>query len=370
MNTSDFLLDYTVSSLDTIILTSEQIKQAANFSDSIDEVETQWQAYLNALALLGFESWLHQRSPELILQRDNTKNISNAICQLKVGEFKLCLLTQGALADIAIALPKTAIDSPNDIAHLYVLVAEEEEEEQISIIGVVRYDQLKSYQQSGNFKLQSEQIYEIPVAWFDTEVNHLLLYLRCLEVSAIQLPIESQNQNILAQLRQSVINVALWLEDKLDETSESLSWLQLPTPELATAGFRSLDLFESVVQELVKQGLSIPNTAKKKLLDFNLGETTLQLYCLVWLLEDSNEWSILFILGTPNDQPLPTGLKLQIRDEISLLNEQNIHPHSEQAYLYIRVAGEPCEKFTVIITLSAEEPFILPPFTFISEQSS
>jgi hypothetical protein len=129
-------------------------------------------------------------------------------------------------------------------------------------------------------------------------------------------------------------------------------------------------LFESVVQELVKQGLSIPNTAKKKLLDFNLGETTLQLYCLVWLLEDSNEWSISFILGTSNDQPLPTGLKLQIRDDKNILSEQNINPNSEDAYLYTRVIGEPYEKFSAIITLNPEEPFILPYFTFISQQSS
>lgn len=372
-NFTDLFLDFTVSSLDTITLTSEQIEQAAQLSNSLPQSEEQWQTYLNALALLGFESWLHQRSPELILNQNNNIKILNAICQLKIGEFKLCLLTQGTLDDATITIPKTAVDSPNDIAHLYVLVAVDEEQEQVSIEGVIRYDQLRNYQQSGDLRLQSELTYEIPIDWFDTDVNHLLLYLRCLEPLAIQLPKslsleEPETQNILTQLKQPVINVALWLQNKLDETAESLSFLLLPTPELSTASFRSPSLFELVVEQLIKEGLLIPETAIRALLDFNLGETALQLYSLVWRLEDSNEWSILFILGTPNDRPLPTGLKLQIRDDANLLSEQIINPNSDQTYLYTRLIGELNDQFTLTITPSNGENIIFLPFTFLSEQ--
>lgn len=364
-------LDFNVASIDTIALTPEQILQAAQMANSIPEIEQQWTNYLNNLALIGFQSWLGQRVPEINFNPSNRSIISNAVCQLELGNFNLCLLTQGTLDDAMIAIPSQVIDIDRNAAHFYVLITVDEEQEEVSITGIIRYDQLRSYQQVNNLRLQSDQRYLIPLNCFDTDINHLLLYLRCLEPAAIQLPnslAEPENGDILNQLRQPVINVALWLQNQLDAAAESLSLLLISDAQLATASFRSLPLFELVIQQLLAEGLSLPEQVGRTLLEFNLGRIDLQLYSLVWLLEYSNEWSILFILGTPNDQPLPTGLKLQIQDETSVFSEQEINTNSDQAYLYTRAIGEINERFTVTITLANGESFTPHAFTFSSEQ--
>jgi hypothetical protein len=364
-------LDFNVSSVDTITLTPEQITQAARLADSLSELEKKWTNYLNNLALIGFQSWLNQRMPEIAFNSSNNSIISNAIYQLEIGGFKICLLTQGTLDDNLISVPRQVIDIDRNTAHFYVLITVDEEQEEVSITRIIRYDQLKSYQQVNNLRLQSDQSYLIPLTCFDTDINHLLLYLRCLEPASIQLPNSlgtAETSNILTPLRQRVINAALWLQNQLDAAAESLSILLISDAQLATASFRSLPLFELVIQQLIEQGLSLPERVGRTLLEFNLGGIDLQLYSLVWLLDDSNEWSILFILGTPNDQPLPAGLKLQIRDETSLLSEQEISTNSDQAYLYSRAIGELNERFTVTITLANGESFTPHAFAFSSEQ--
>jgi hypothetical protein len=355
INSSDLSLDFAVSSVDTVALTPEQIEQAAQLADVLPPGEQQWQTYLNTLARLGFELWLNQRSPELVLEQSDFHNILNAICQLKIGEFKLCLLTQGTLDDGTIAIPRAAI------AHLYVLVVVDEEQEQFTLGGVMRYDRLRDYLRSGNSTLQPDRTDEIPLTEFDPDVNHLLLYLRCLEPSAIQLPCPQEG------LAQPLINVGLWLRGELDEMADRLSWLLLPTPELATAAFRSLPILDLILGELREQGLLMLNTARGASQDFNIGETLLRLYALTWLLEDSNEWALLLILGTPTDRPLPEGLKLQLQDGTGLLSEQEIYPNSDRTYLYLQIVGEPYEQFTLTIALANGDRLTLPPFTFYLE---
>ena len=86
---------------------------------------------------------------------------------------------------------------------------------------------------------------------------------------------------------------------------------------------------------------------------------------MTWLLEDSNEWSLLVIVGTPNDQPLPLGLRLQIEDANEILSEQTIDSNHNEAYLYSQVIGEANEQFTVTISFRNREKISC--FTFPSE---
>ncbi len=384
-NFSDPLLHFTASPLDAITLTNQQIQQAIQWTSSESEPREELQMYLNNLAMLGFESWLNQRDSQLILERDQFKNTLNAVYQLKIDEFKICLLTQGILDDEIVTLPSSAItlntpatnpkDVPinnefsSDVAHFYVLVTVNEEQEQISLEGLIRYDQLKAYQQSGQLTLQPDHTYDIPLSWFDFDINHLLLYLSCLEPSAIQLPnltVESESPNLTVESDSPnpVFNVRAFLQGELEELTEYLSWLLLPPLGLANA-FRSIPTFEHLIGELRNEGLFIPDTARPVLQNFKFAELTLQSYALTWLLEDSNEWSLLVIVGTPNDEPLPFGLRLQIEDANGILSEQAIDSNHNEAYLYSQVIGEPNEQFTVTISFGNRENVSY--FAFLSE---
>ena len=97
--------------------------------------EQKWQVYLNVLALLSFEEWLKERAGELKVEHQECSLFKqppqpskNAIYNLKVGEFKFCLLTTESLIDKVITIPKIAIEKPNFLAHFYVVIEVCEEE--------------------------------------------------------------------------------------------------------------------------------------------------------------------------------------------------------------------------------------------------
>ena len=67
IETNNLLLDFESFSETGIELSPEQIDRAVELSDRIPNSERQWQTYLNALALFGFETWLQSRDRSLII---------------------------------------------------------------------------------------------------------------------------------------------------------------------------------------------------------------------------------------------------------------------------------------------------------------
>ncbi|WP_169218300.1 DUF1822 family protein [Brasilonema sp. UFV-L1] len=149
---------------------------------------SQWKIYLNALALLGFEKYLKERNPNIKINQESGANPIDDICYLNLGEFRLCLITVDNLIDDFVTVPEEVITSPKRVAHFYVLLEILEEEEQLNIHGFLRYDQLVKYCQSINLEAKSDSCYQLPLSWFDSEINNLLLYSRFLSPTAIPLP--------------------------------------------------------------------------------------------------------------------------------------------------------------------------------------
>ena len=56
---------------EVIYLEIEHFESAKEISDQNLNEAHQWQIYLNALALLGFEKWLRERVPDIKISRDN-----------------------------------------------------------------------------------------------------------------------------------------------------------------------------------------------------------------------------------------------------------------------------------------------------------
>ena len=89
----------------------------------------------------------------------------------------------------------------------------------------------------------------------------------------------------------------------------------------------------------------------------------MRLHAVTWSLPETNEWSLLFVLGAvPGGKP-PYGVKLQIRDETDLLGEKVLEPDGGGAYLYAQVDGEVGETFEVSISSTTTEPLTFP-FTY------
>jgi hypothetical protein len=447
-DTDNLLLDFETFTEADIFLTSEQINRAVELSEPIVNTKQQWQTYLNALALEGFKNWLEERDFSMEINSANCSvtqpqyaNYLDGVFNLEVGAFKVCLLTDGVAIDELVTIPRAILDLPQYTAHFYILLDVIEERAEARINSFLRYDEILERIENNNLTPESDWTYEIPLAWFNSESDDLLLYLRCLDTQAITLPeitasssnnIQSELEILIPQLQsaetsladiltweqgarllgdsdlltwlyelqtqtfslqdainrlsnsfsqtvqqinQRVINVKSWLSNELDEIAQNLAWNLLPTPVASTA-FRDLQVvnrespteeFTAILSQLRDSGEEIPNLAAGAYRDFNLANYALRLFAVTWEISETEnvpEWSLLLILGARLDSYLPQGLKLELSQDSTVLDETVVEIDTDDTYIYSQVIGELDEQFFVSVTLASGESITLPKFIF------
>jgi len=263
IETNNLLTDFESFSETGIELSSEQVDRAVELSDHIPNSERQWQTYLNALALFGFEIWLQSRDNSLIINSENCSvNITSiasyidGVFNLTVGEYKVCLLTKGVAIDEFISIHRAVIDIPKYTAHFYVLVDVVEEQSEVNINSFISFDEIIQRKQATNIVADADWTYELPLAWFNLEPDNLLLNLRCLEPSIITLPttvatpnnIQSQLESLLPELqsKETALHELLTWEQAVPILSDPnlLAWLYdiqtaQPTAQDALASLRN-----------------------------------------------------------------------------------------------------------------------------------
>lgn len=239
---------------EVIWLETDHFAQATALSHDFADENLQWQNYLNALALLGFNQWLSEKNPE---QATNLNHASIAqlathfvagVCQLQIGEFRLCLIATEHVLDEVVSIPRSVIVDPKLAAHFYVVQEICLEEEQIMIRGFLRHDQLTHYLQANNLPLL-DNCHPIPLSCFDPEPNHLLSYCRYLESISIPLPLPVSEAVAVpatpAKLPESLQNpktlLSQWLQDRVEETWLAIDSLLAPEAYLALSTRNSND---------------------------------------------------------------------------------------------------------------------------------
>ncbi|MBD1902659.1 DUF1822 family protein [Trichocoleus sp. DQ-A3] len=256
---------------ETIPLESEQLDQAVQLSNQVGNEDRKWQIYLQALSLFSFEEWLRKREPEIYLDKEHSSvlqpqyaNAVDAVFNLRIGEFKVCLIPTITLTDKELTIPRAVVDLPEFAAHFYVFIGIEEELEVAAIRGFLRHDQMMNY--LPQLEPEADWNYQIPIAWFNGEPNELLLYLQCLISSAIPLPeIPTNRQNTLARMQSTLLtllpqlrNRPLWQVLTWEQgaavltTPDLLNWLYQPlTENTATVTNHLSELLQILTQQAV-----------------------------------------------------------------------------------------------------------------------
>ncbi len=256
---------------ETIYLEPEQCNQALNLSNQVRNETRKWQIYLQALALFGFEEWLQKREPEISIHSEHASvvqpqyaQVIDAVCNVKVGEFKICLIPTICFTDEEVTFPRAVVDLPELTAHFYVVIGIEEELDVAAIRGFLRYDQLVNYQPQ--LQPEADWTYQLPLAWFNNEPDELLLYLQCLDPTAMPLPeIPPHRQATLAQMQAALLNLLPQLHDRplwqvltweqgavVLTTPDLLNWLyQSVTENTATLTNHLSDLLQILTQQAV-----------------------------------------------------------------------------------------------------------------------
>ncbi|MEQ9235642.1 DUF1822 family protein [Coleofasciculus sp. E2-BRE-01] len=424
---SDRTLEFEALPITTITLSDTQIQQAKHLIQPIQHESRQWQAYLNALALFGFKQWLQDWAFDLSVEDQDCSvfypdyaNILGAVCQVKVGHFTIDIIPIGCLASETVPVPRAILDLPEFTAHLYIIVEILEELKQIQVTGLIRYDQLQAQLATTQLTPEPDWTYNLPLDWLENP-DRLLLYLRCLNPEAIQLPAippRSQEtvsvaqfeplipqfksddwelsevltweqvvailtnselrqwllnptptvQTRLQRLQEPLINVGLWLNDEIDELTQKLSWVLLPalTPDAVPLRSPTQEL-NVLLQQLELTGKAIPPIARGGYTDLMLGNNALRLYAITWSLispDNLPAWTLLLILGTTPGTRISQPIKLLLSDLNSILIERVLEPHSEETYIYAQVGGTVDEAFTVTLSNESGASLTLPPFVF------
>ena len=218
--------DLKLSILDKVYLESQHYEQALQISHTVVSEQHQWPAYLNSLALFGFEQWFNANShgptldtSQCSLLKPHYANEINAVTLLKIGGFQLCLISIENFFNDRVLTPQAVIDLSDFAAHFYGLVEVQEELGYLIIRGILRRDRLDAYLDSDKLIPQSNWTYSLPISLFDAEPNHFLLSLQHLPPSAIPLP---ESQHISAE-------IASFPKERLDQI---LAELRYPTHQL------------------------------------------------------------------------------------------------------------------------------------------
>lgn len=418
-----------------IINLEEQSQQAFLISEQINNQFRQWQVYFQCLTLFAFEEWLHEREPSLTINKENSStlqhhyaNVIDAVCNLEIGNFKVCLIPSMLLTNEEIAIPRAVIDLAEYAAHFYVVIGVDEELEISAIKGFLRYDQLVNIK--AELQPEADWNYYISLSQFNQEVDELLLYLQCLAPTAILLPeipasrrdilrrvqiallnllpqlnnrplwelltweqgkavlttpllinwlYQSINQNtatltkhlsdLLQILTQQAVNVGQWLVNQVDDAVQTLSWQLIPASQLRSTiesnESNPVEELEVILHDIQDNNqLDIPPTAVRVYQDIQLNKL-LRLYAIIWSLpEEENGWTLLLVLKAINDNQSASRFTLRVSDQTEVLDEEE-YITGNNNYLYTQVEGIYDDKFLATIISESGEIQAFPPFEFI-----
>lgn len=241
--------DFRFSLPETIWLEAEHFSLANQIS-SQERANTgdTWQVYLNMLSLLALEVWLDDRltpstgdsspQPRVIYRDTSAITIAGS---LTIGDYKFGAIATEHLLDEMVSIPQRLVEQPELIPHFYVLLEVLEEEEEVVIKGFVPYSQLIEIKDNIQLSVHND-CYQIPLSYFDSELNHLLAYCRYIEAAKFAVPATAVNQvsqvnkiseNLAQLVSNSTTKLSQWLQGAIDEGWQTIE--SLANPELSLA---------------------------------------------------------------------------------------------------------------------------------------
>ncbi|NER23510.1 MAG: DUF1822 family protein [Symploca sp. SIO1C2] len=341
---------------ETIELEAKQQAEALEITNRLAAATGKLAIYYQALALVAFEDWLKKREPSLSVEKTEASLFNpdyaqavNAVCNLRVGEFKICLLPTLGFSDELVTIPQAVLAIPEFAAHFYLIIGIEDELDLAGIRGVARYDQLAA--DIAGISVQGDGSYELPITSFSPKIEEFLVYLQCLSPATIKLPAVSTNrdylEDVLKILTQQAINVRKWLQNQVDEVAQQFAWQ--PLPALSSLPRLRQSQGENLKDILTTIEVDIPAVAACSYRQLELAGTPLEFYAVTWPLPDaSGDWSLLLIVATmPNQEP-PVGVKLRVTDLTQVLEE--LEWQEDRDYLFMQIIGSEEEKFLATIT--------------------
>lgn len=359
---------------ESVEIDSEDVARAIALTQNIPDSARQWQSYLNGLAVFGLEKWVKQWDSNLTLDWQKSTiakyELANAIpvvANLQIGQFKICAIALGSFFDEEISLPRLVVDLPEYAAHFYLAVEVLQEQGCCIVQGLISYDQLTANLQTlSPTDIQPDWTYQTPLEWFQTDPNHLFLYLQTLEANTISLPTISGNQqrqltaiaNQLSRLLPQLENpgaelweILTWEQGKIVFSSpDLLEWIyQLQTNQLQTNQFQTNQL-------AINSTNSNQESLQTYLLDFIKLLTRPAINLGRWLRNELDEtgealqWELLPAQMRESRSPIDEFRAIQ-----SELENTQIPPQARSGYYDFNLGGNPLRIYATAWNSSTED---------------
>ncbi|MEO1622241.1 MAG: DUF1822 family protein [Cyanobacteria bacterium J06632_3] len=374
---ADWLENFSTLSIHAVDLPPEVTAEAANTCQDIEDGQTQWQSFLDLLAVAGVEQWLNQGGHTFAIARPK-KQPPKASTHFKVGNYRISVISTGSMSDTQIDI-SVRLD-PARQAHLYILAEVREEIDQVLILAGLRQEQLLSWVNSQNITLditpesdrlsfearsaKKERLLTLPATLFKIEPEQILLQLSCLEPAAT--PVASVSSEF-SDISTRFVNTKRWLQDQLDQILDELNWALLP-PLVTSSSLRPVrTTLDTVMEMLLSKDIIFPLEARGAGGTITIGDDVVcQLYTWAWPVENvaNPEWSLFVLLAPELSDELPAGIQLQLSDETEVLATECLSAGSDETYLYVQAQGSQDETFTVRVVSPSGENYSLPAFSF------
>ena len=331
----EYSTDFRLLLPEVIWLEPEHFQQATKISSQRSNEPQQWQTYLNILARSGLSQWLKERIADKSINTE--PNVTESICYLKLGEFRLGVVAREHLLDEVVSIPQVAVNRPELAAHFYVVLEVDEEQEQAILRGFLRHDELTKYRSQVNLQPSNNGHYSLPLSLFDAEPNHLLFYSRHLEPTAIPLPsiaAENVQDSFKKTFNSSRTKLSQWLQGVLEEGW--LSFEELVTPEA------NLAWSTRGVSEKIRKG---------KLINLGMQLENQTVALLITITPESEKVRILVQLyPTGRERYLPANLQLTLLNKVENIL-QSTQSRSQDNYIQLKsFKGKPGIRFGIEVS--------------------
>lgn len=320
---------------EVVWLEAEAFDWAKDFSNDVTDESQQWQAYLDALALIGCEKWLQEHMPKQPVKKDFIGNTA----YLKIGEFKFCIIATEHLLDEVANIPKDLVERSDLLAHFYLIIEVIEEQEEMIIRGFLRYDQLVASLNSINSRVLQETVYQLPLSKFDPEPNHLLFYCLYSEPAAILLPVittEVTEQKSSVDIFATRTKLSQWLQNLFDESWQTIDTFINPKSKL-TLSLRN-------TEKMIKRG---------KLIDLGIQLDSQRLALLVNISKELEDKIRVLIQLHPTGSQifLPPNVKLSLLSEESIVICE-VFSRKQDNYIQLNpFKGKEGKRFSIEVSL-------------------
>ena len=318
---------------ETIWLETEDYDKASSISNSVNSEAQSWQTYLNLLALFALETWLGENLPQQKLE--SKIDVQQQTYYLEVGDFTVSAIAIENVLDEVVFVSQQQLQ--NQPTHFYVVLEINEEAEEAIFRGLLRRDLLDSYIQQSSGLPTVNNVYSLPLSWFDPEPNHLLSYCKHLTAKAIALPHKTEFSVSLPEVISTTgTKLSQWLQNTVSDGWLTIENLIDPQMNLAFST-------RSVTQEY-KRG---------KIIDLDVEFQRIAIALLVTIKEEEEDKIGVNVQLYPTNQQqyLPPKVQLSLLSKAGK-NLQSVQARDKDNYIQLKpFKGKAGKSFSIEIAL-------------------